>query len=127
MPDAITKRVHIHVDSEYLEEESQPDKESYVFTYHITISNHGQEPVQLISRHWVITNADGITEEIQGPGVVGQQPVISPGTSYNYTSFCPLNTPVGSMQGTYHMITGDRSPFEAVIPPFTLAVPGSIN
>jgi len=123
----ITNGVRVTVQSEYLENESEPHNRHYVFTYHITIANQGEVPVQLLNRHWVITNADGQTEEVNGPGVVGYQPRLAPGQSFQYSSFCPLSTPVGSMQGTYQMLQEDGSFFDAKIPIFTLAVPGSLN
>ena len=127
MSDAITNGIHTHVECQYLEDESSPEKDNYIFTYRITISNHSQRTVQLLGRHWVITNADGITEEVEGPGVVGQQPVIRPGQSFNYSSFCPLNTPIGTMQGTYQIMTESQETFDAVIAPFTLAKPGILQ
>jgi len=95
--------------------------------YNIRISNVGSETAQLISREWVITNADGEVERVKGPGVVGEQPVLPPGGSFEYTSYCPLKTPVGAMQGTYQMVTAQGEQFDAVIAPFTLAVPNALN
>ena len=117
----------MQVRSRYLPERSAPREEQYLFAYHITISNVGDDTAQLIGRHWYITNADGQTEEVEGPGVVGEQPVLGPGMSFEYTSFCPLKTSVGSMHGTYTMVTPGGTTFEARISPFTLAVPYAVN
>ncbi len=125
--DAITRGIRIQVKCNYVPEESTPETGHYLFTYQVTVINHSEQAVQLISRHWVITNADGKKEEIRGLGVVGQQPLIRPGESYRYSSFCPLNTPVGSMHGTYQMVLNNGEEFDAVIAPFTLAVPGILN
>ncbi len=124
---AVTRGVRVRAESEYAPDLSQPELRRWFFRYTITISNEGEETVQLISRHWVITDATNHTEEVKGPGVVGEQPVLAPGQSYSYTSGCPLRTPFGTMQGTYQMVTkaGDR--FDAEIAPFTLAEPMSIN
>jgi ApaG protein len=125
--DTTTHGIRVQVRSRYLPERSAPREEQYLFAYHITISNVGHDTAQLISRHWYITNAEGQTEEVEGPGVVGEQPVLAPGTSFEYTSFCPLKTSVGSMHGTYTMVTPGGTTFEARISPFTLAVPYAVN
>ncbi len=125
--DSMTRKVRVQVDCHYLDQESSPENNHYLFAYHVTVSNHGTQPVQLVSRHWVITNADGKKEEVKGLGVVGQQPLIQPGESYTYSSFCPLDTPVGSMYGTYQMVWDDGEEFDALISPFTLALPGILN
>jgi ApaG protein len=125
--DTTTHGIRVQVRSRYLPERSAPREGQYLFAYHITISNVGEDTAQLISRHWYITNADGQTEEVEGPGVVGEQPVLAPGTSFEYTSFCPLKTSVGSMHGTYTMVTTGGTTFEARISPFTLAVPYAVN
>ena len=91
------------------------------------ISNVGTETAQLVSREWIITNADGEVERVKGPGVVGEKPVLTPGTSFEYRSFCPLKTSVGSMQGSYQMVTANGHQFDAMIPPLTLAVPNALN
>lgn len=121
-----TRGVEIAVRSEYVAERSQPGR-LYFFAYHITISNRGHEPVQLLSRHWVITDGSGKTEEVRGPGVVGQTPHLKPGESFQYTSACPLPTSVGTMHGSFQMITEDGDAFDARIDPFRLAVPGSLH
>lgn len=127
MPSAITRGVRVEVGSEYIEIESAPENNYYFFSYNITITNNGPDTVQLISRHWIITDANGKKEEVRGAGVVGQQPVIRPGQTYRYSSFCPLSTPVGTMQGSYQMICEDGGEFDAAIPPFSLAVPGILH
>ncbi len=108
-------------------ERSSPRDSSYLFQYHVRISNVGSETAQLVSREWIITNADGEVERVKGPGVVGEQPVLHPGGAFEYTSFCPLKTAVGSMQGSYQMITPAGERFDAVIAPFTLAMPNALN
>ncbi len=120
MSSIVTKGVKVEVESEYVAERSAPERNVYFFVYHIRISNEGTKPVQLISRHWIITNAEGLTEEVEGPGVVGEQPVIKPGETFEYSSFCPLNTSMGTMRGTYQMVTDDGDDFDAEIAPFTL-------
>ena len=125
MSNAITRGVRVEVESEYLADRS--DGETFFFAYHIRISNEGTETVQLVSRHWIITDADADVEEVRGAGVVGEFPVLAPGSSYEYTSFCPLRTSVGTMHGTYTMRTRSGETFEAEIAPFTLAVPGAVN
>jgi ApaG protein len=125
--DTTTQGIRVQVRSRYLPDRSAPREGQYLFAYHITISNVGDDTAQLISRHWYITNADGQTEEVEGPGVVGEQPVLGPGMSFEYTSFCPLKTSVGSMHGTYTMVTTGGTTFEARISPFTLAVPYAVN
>ncbi len=121
MSDTIANDIEVQVEVDYLEEESEPDQERYVFSYHITITNQGDETVQLMSRHWIITNANGKAEDVRGSGVVGQQPVLAPGESFSYTSFCPLDTPVGTMHGEYHFVNEEMEKLEAKIIPFTLS------
>lgn len=99
----------------------------HFFVYHITVENRSSHPVRLISRHWVITNGHGDVEEVEGPGVVGVQPTIKPGEGFQYTSACPLDTPVGSMRGTYQMVRDDGTKFDAEIESFTLVAPNSLN
>ncbi len=127
MSDTTTRGIRIQVQSEFLPERSSPRDASYLFQYHVRISNHGDETAQLISREWIITNADGEVERVKGPGVVGEQPVLPPGSSFEYTSYCPLKTSVGSMQGSYQMVTANGERFDAIIAPFTLAVPNALN
>jgi len=125
--DTTTNGIRVQVSSQFLPDRSSPKEEQYVFAYHITITNVGTDTAQLISRHWIITNADGETEEVQGPGVVGEQPVLKPGEHFEYTSFCPLKTNVGTMHGSYTMVSPEGEAFQARISPFTLAVPYALN
>jgi ApaG protein len=115
------------VRSEFLPNKSSPRDNTYVFQYHVRIDNTGTATAQLISREWIITDAEGEVQRVTGPGVVGEQPVLPPGGTFEYTSFCPLKTNVGSMQGSYQMITADGEQFDATIAPFTLAVPHALN
>ena len=126
MSDTTTRGIRIEVESEYLADRS--DRETYYFAYHVRISNVGSEAAQLVSREWIITDADGKVERVQGPGVVGEFPLLEPGESFEYTSFCPLTTEVGTMEGQYVMVVVESGePFEAEIGRFTLAAPGAVN
>lgn len=117
----------VEVQTEYLEEQSQPEEGKYVFAYHITIANHGDEVAKLISRHWIITDGNGDAREVKGLGVVGEQPSIEPGKSYSYSSFAVLDTSVGAMQGSYQMQDPQGHYFLCPIPAFLLAIPGAVN
>jgi ApaG protein len=123
----MTRGIRIQVESNYLPGQSSPRDSQYLFAYHVRISNEGTETAQLVSREWVITSADGEVERVKGPGVVGETPVLAPGKAFEYTSYCPLKTTVGSMQGSYQMVTPDGERFDAEISPFTLAVPNALN
>lgn len=125
--EAITRGIRIRVRSLYVPERSQPEANSWFFVYNVVISNEGTETAQLISRHWIITDANGRVQEVKGPGVVGEQPTLAPGENYEYTSACPLPTPFGSMHGTYQMATPDGGSFDAEIAAFTLAEPRAVN
>lgn len=127
MSDTTTHGIRVQVTSTYLPERSSPRDCQYLFAYHIRVSNVGSETAQLVSREWIITSADGEVERVKGPGVVGEQPVLTPGSSFEYTSYCPLKTSVGSMQGSYQMMTADGEKFEAQIAPFTLAAPHALH
>jgi ApaG protein len=127
MSDTTTRGIRVQVTSSYLPERSSPRDCQYLFAYHIRISNVGSETAQLVSREWIITSADGEVERVKGPGVVGEQPVLTPGSSFEYTSYCPLKTSVGSMQGSYQMMTADGEKFDAQITPFTLAAPHALH
>lgn len=127
MSSTSTRGVRIQVESAYIPEKSSPAENRYFFAYRVRISNEGAETVQLISREWIITDGDGEVERVRGPGVVGQQPVIPPGAAFEYTSFCPLPTPIGSMHGSYQMVTAGGEGFDAAIAPFSLAVPTALN
>ena len=107
----------------YVADQSDPSKDQYVFAYTITISNTGSIPAQLISRHWIITDSQGLVQEVRGLGVVGAQPLLQPGESYEYTSGASIATPVGTMRGSYQMVAEDGTRFEAPIPEFTLSIP----
>jgi len=125
--DACTRGVRVRVRSQYVPERSQPERSQWLFAYRISILNEGDETVKLLSRHWRITDATGQLEEVRGPGVVGEQPVLAPGEDFEYTSSCALPTPYGSMAGTYQMITADGERFDAEIAVFTLAEPRAIH
>ena len=125
--DTTTRGIRVEIQSHYLSDRSSPHDSQYLFAYRVRISNLGPETAQLVSREWLITNADGEVERVKGPGVVGEQPILPPGGSFEYSSFCPLKTAVGAMQGTYQMVTADGEQFDAVIAPFTLAVPNALN
>ncbi len=127
MSDTVTQGIRIQAESVYDEERSAPQESYYFFAYQVRISNVGEETAQLLSREWFIMDATGDEQRVQGPGVVGEQPVLAPGEAFEYTSFCPIKTPVGSMHGTYRMIRADGGSFDAVIAPFSLAVPHSVN
>ena len=119
--------IEVSAKAEYVASQSRPEDEHYVFAYHITIRNTGSAPAQLISRHWVITDGNGDVREVRGEGVVGEQPVVSPGEGYEYTSGAVLETSVGTMQGSYQMLAEDGEHFDAIIAPFRLAVPGALH
>jgi ApaG protein len=123
----VTNGIHVGVEARYSEEHSAPARSHWFFLYTITITNHGDETVQLLSRHWIITDATGSQEEVRGPGVVGEQPVLAPGEAFQYTSGCPLTTPFGSMEGSYEMVAEDREHFDAQIARFDLRAPGAIH
>lgn len=115
-----TNQIAIEVEPLYEETQSRPEAEQFFWTYTITLTNHGAEPIQLLSRHWIITDGQGHVEEVKGEGVVGEQPILGPGESYTYTSGCPLATPSGTMRGTYQMVDPKGNMFDAVIPTFYL-------
>jgi len=120
-------RIHVQVQPEYAEEHSDADEGRFVFIYNVSIRNEGNVSAQLLRRHWIITDANGEVQEVEGEGVIGEQPDIPPGGSHDYKSFCVLDTPIGCMQGSYQMQAADGTDFEAQIEPFTLAIPGSLN
>jgi ApaG protein len=123
MYESITRDIRVSVTPQFLEQESAPDEDRYFWAYTIDIKNEGSETVQLRSRHWRITDARGRTEEVRGPGVVGQTPVLAPGASFRYTSGCPLETPSGIMVGTYQMTSAAGELFNVAIPAFSLDSP----
>ena len=119
--------IRIQVATSYVDEQSEPDAGRYVFAYTITICNDGDAAAQLMSRHWVITDANGKVQEVSGDGVVGEQPYLGPGERFRYSSGAVIETPVGAMQGLYRMVAEDGMSFDAPIAPFTLAVPGLLH
>jgi ApaG protein len=119
--------IQVDVQTQYIPEQSDPEQDRYVFSYTITIRNEGSVPAKLLTRHWIITNADGKTQEVRGEGVVGEQPHLKPGEGFRYTSGTVLETPVGSMQGSYHLVADDGVKFEAEIAPFSLSMPHTIH
>ncbi len=121
---ATTREIAVSVEPVYLEANSSPGSSQYFWAYRVTIENQGRETVQLLSRHWMITNARGELTEVKGPGVVGEQPVLKPGESYEYTSGAPLNTPSGMMGGAYQMESESGERFDIEIPTFSLDSPG---
>jgi ApaG protein len=123
MPDSPTYEIRVEARSAYLQDRSDPARNQYVFAYTINITNTGSVPAQLISRHWVITDANGNVQEVKGLGVVGQQPLLKPGESFEYTSGASLPTAMGTMRGSYQMVGEDGHAFEAPIRPFTLSIP----
>lgn len=125
--EAVTHNIRVEVLSQHSRENSRPLEDVRVFQYTVRITNLGSQTVQLISRHWIITDAFQHVEEVKGPGVVGEQPVLEPGQSFQYSSWCPLHTPTGTMRGAYQMIRTDGSPFEIEIAPFLLKAPYAIN
>ncbi|HEX9945888.1 MAG TPA: Co2+/Mg2+ efflux protein ApaG [Thermoanaerobaculia bacterium] len=127
MSDTTTRGIRVQVESIYDEEQSSPEESYYFFVYRVRISNLGGETAQLVSREWIITDGNGETQRVQGPGVVGEQPLLAPGEAFEYTSFCPLPTPVGTMHGCYRMVLASGESFEVEIAPFALAVPHAVN
>jgi len=125
--EAVTRGIRVNVQARYVAERSRPLLNEFFFAYTIRIANEGRETVQLVSRAWLITDAEGRTEEVRGPGVVGEQPVLAPGEAFEYTSACPLTTPFGFMRGTYQMVTEGGERFDAEIARFQLAEPYSIH
>lgn len=127
MSDAVTNDVRVEVMSKLSNENSRPLESEWVYQYTVRITNQGSETVQLLTRHWIITNAFDHIEEVQGPGVVGQQPVLQPGESFQYSSWCPLKTPTGTMRGTYQMVRQDGTQFDIEIALFALRPPYTVH
>lgn len=119
--------IQVTVGTQYIEAESNPDANRFVFAYTIKIDNKGEIAAKLLSRHWIITDANNRVQEVKGKGVIGEQPYLRPGESFEYTSGTMMETPVGSMQGTYQMVADDQHHFDAIIEPFTLALPRMLN
>lgn len=122
-----TQGVKVTARPSFLIDQSQPDRNKWVWSYEITVINAGEEPIQLVDRHWVITDAGGEVEEVRGEGVIGQRPVIEPGDSFSYQSFCPLATDYGFMRGSFGMVKPDGSRFEAAVAPFVLLTLAQLN
>jgi len=125
--EAVTDQIRVHVRSSYVPHRSDPDKQHYFYAYRIRITNEGEKAAKLLSRHWIITDGYGLVEEVKGLGVVGDQPRLEPGETYEYTSACPLSTQYGVMRGTYHMVDDDGRKFDVEISPFTLFIPALAN
>ncbi len=125
--DSIRYEISVDVATDYVVDQSEPEVGRYVFAYTITIANRGTVAARLLSRHWVITDANGKVQEVSGDGVVGEQPYLNPGEKFRYSSGAVLETPVGAMQGRYRMEADNGKSFDAPIPPFTLAVPGVLH
>lgn len=117
----------IEVETNFVPDQSTPEQNRYAFSYTITIRNYGSVPAKLLSRHWIITDANGNEEEVRGEGVVGEQPYLKPGEGFRYTSGTIIETPVGSMQGSYHMRADDGGEFDAPIAPFSLSIPNALH
>ena len=124
---ALEPSIQVSVTSEYLPSHSQPEANRYAFAYHICIANRGQVAAQLLSRHWIIIDANQERQEVRGEGVIGEQPTIEPGAEYQYSSGVVLETSVGTMQGSYQLIDNDGNPFEAPIEPFLLSLPHAVH
>ncbi|MGE0448932.1 MAG: Co2+/Mg2+ efflux protein ApaG [Vicinamibacterales bacterium] len=125
--EAVTNNVRVEVDSQYAPCHSQPFQNQWFFHYTVRITNEGEEAVQLLSRHWIITDATGHVEEVRGAGVVGEQPVLAPGESFHYTSGCPMKTSTGLMRGTYSMVSESGEHFDVEIAPFALHEPYTVH
>ena len=123
----MTQGIRVSVQSRYLPDRSNPARREFVFAYTVRITNEGERTAQLVSRHWIITDGAGRIQEVRGDGVVGAQPVLNPGQSFEYTSGCALPTQFGTMEGTYRMVRDDGEDFDAVIAPFSLAMPHTLN
>jgi ApaG protein len=125
--EALTRGVRVQVLARYSPERSQPADSKWFFLYTVTISNEGHETVQLLTRHWMVSDASGLIDEVRGPGVVGKQPTLAPGESFEYTSGWPLSSPFGILEGTYQMITEAGESFDATIAPITLSEPYTVH
>lgn len=125
--EARTRDVLVRVAPAYMAEQSRPEEGQWLWSYVVEIENHGTQTVTLMSRHWIITDALNRVEEVQGPGVVGEQPVLGPREAFRYNSGCPLTTPSGSMRGTYQMVTAAGEAFDVEIPAFSLHLPGALR
>jgi ApaG protein len=124
---SLVNKISVEVETSYVDEQSDPNERRYVFSYTITIRNEGELPARLLTRHWIITDANGKVQEVRGDGVVGEQPHLKPGQGFRYSSGAVLETPVGAMQGSYQMIDDEGQRFDALIRPFRLAMPGIVQ
>ena len=127
MPRAKSHDIRVQVATRFLDEQSHPAQNRFVFSYTVTIRNRGEAPAKLLSRHWIITDGNGKVQEVRGEGVVGEQPRVRPGEDYQYTSGAVLETAVGTMRGSYQMLSEDGTRFDAAIPEFTLSVPRTLH
>lgn len=127
MTEMAQHKIQVDVETTYISEQSMPEKQRFVFAYTITIQNMGDTAARLLTRHWIITDANGKTQEVRGEGVVGEQPYLMPGEGFQYTSGTLLETSFGSMQGSYQMLADDGTRFNAIIPSFTLSVPYTLH
>ena len=125
--ESLSHKIRVDVETSYLVQQSDPGEKRYVFSYTITIRNEGSAPARLVTRHWLITDANGKVQEVRGDGVVGEQPYLKPGQGFRYSSGAVLETPVGVMQGSYQMVADDGHRFDAPISPFRLAIPGVLH
>lgn len=125
--EAVTRDIRIKVQARYVSQRSRPDDGLWFFAYHVELENVGEETVQLLGRHWIITDGEARVEEVRGPGVVGEKPVLAPGDMFHYTSACPLPTEFGTMHGSYQMVTSEGEHFDAKIAPFSLCTPHSVH
>ena len=126
-PEGSSWKIRVEVESSYVEEQSDPGDKRFVFSYTITIRNEGRVPARLLTRHWIITDANGNVKETRGDGVVGERPYLKPGQGFRYSSGAVIETPVGTMQGSYQMVADDGQHFDAPIAPFRLAMPGVLH
>jgi ApaG protein len=126
-PEAVNPRIRVEVETSYIEEQSDPRDKRFVFSCTITIRNEGRVPARLLTRHWIITDANGNVKETRGDGVVGEQPYLKPGQGFRYSTGAVIETPVGTMQGSYQMLDDDGQHFDAPIAPFRLAIPGVLH
>lgn len=127
MTETPAHKISVDVSTNYVDDQSKPDESRYVFAYTITIRNEGKVPARLMTRHWLITDANGKVQEVHGEGVVGEKPYLMPGQGFRYSSGAVLETPVGAMQGSYQLVADDGAQFDAPIAPFTLAMPGMLH
>jgi ApaG protein len=124
---AVTEGIRVEVESRYMGRRSEPADNDYFFAYRVRIVNESERSARLLTRHWIITDGNGLTQHVRGPGVIGQTPRLAPGESFEYESFCPLPTPLGAMRGEYHFVDEQGSAFEVEVAEFSLEEPMSLN